>query len=49
MNFLPNKETVKAKNDAEATESVQALADFSYDNTDAVIVEKNCEVVGVEP
>ena len=49
MNFLPNKETIQVKEDAEATVSVHALADSSYNNADVFIVEMNCDVVGVEP
>ena len=49
MNLLPNKETIPANEDAEATVSGRALAVSSYGNADVVIVEKHCDVVDVEP
>ena len=49
MNLSANKDAIQDNEDAEATVSVRALADSSYGNVDVVVVEKHCEVVGVEP
>ena len=49
VNLVPNPRTAKIKKTEEAPVSAQALANFRFDDADAITVQKNCKNAGVEP
>ena len=49
VNFVPNPKAAKAEKTSPASVSAQALANFSYKDSEVIIIEKSCKNVNVEP